>query len=496
MEEGVRLRYVGLVVFFARVVGALGGLAFIILVVRKLTISELGVWQWIGRVTGYALIPGIIVGYWVFRFAARDSTSSRTGLIVGGILSLPALGVFLLLAPELAGAVQATSFIFLISAVLVPLNYLTLMMIQIASGTRMQDVGYGEMAYESMKLSVAFVLVFMLHLALTGAIMSVEIGLAFQFIIQAVLLRKYLRGRFRKDLAKQWISYSWLSGYISQSTVLLTFDGAIIVAVTGLQAPTVLAYFTVAYAVSALVGLSGWLAAGLSPKLLKGGQAKDVEVILKLTMLFGIPMLFGVFMIASPMIYLYGPAYSITVTITRVLAISSFLDSILSIADTVVTSTVNIDQGKPSFKQLAKSRLALLPSINLVMGLSYLIVLYVILTFVFPAYAISPEQITFLWAASLVFLKLLFGTFKLWYARRVIRFRVPLGAIARYVLAATIMVIVLALCLPFVTYVPSIQVFIMYPLALIGVGALSYSAVMFLIDRDFRRLVTAILRRK
>jgi O-antigen/teichoic acid export membrane protein len=496
MEEGVRLRYVGLVVFFARVVGAVGGLVFIILVVRRLTPEELGLWQWISRVASYALIPGLIVGFWVLRFSARDWTSARTGLVLGAILSLPALATYLVLIPLLAGAVQAGSYIFLLSAALIPLNYLTLMMIEIASGTRMQDVGYGEMAYESVKLSVAFVLVFMLHLGLTGAILSVEMGLALQFIIQVVLLRKYLRGKFRKDLAKQWISYSWLSAYISQSTILVSFDAAIVVAVAGLQATTVLAYFTVASAVGALVGLSAWLASGLSPKLLKGGQARDIEVILKLTLLFGIPMLFGLLMIAGPMLYLYGSTYSIVITITRILALSAFLDSILVIADTVVGCTVDIDKGKPNFKELVSSRLFRLPSINFVMGLCYLVVLYVSLTYLLPASTISPEQIASLWAASLVFLKLLFGIFKLWYARRVIRFGIPLRAIARYIIAAAMMAVVLALCLPFVAYVPAIQQFIIYPLALIGIGAASYSVVMLLIDREFRQLVRTVLRRK
>jgi hypothetical protein len=496
MEDKVRIRYVGLVMFLIKVVGAFGGFAFIILAVRRLSQQELGVWTWISRITGYTLIPGLIISFWVFRFVARDWSSSKTGLILAGIFSVPVLSVYIVLVPMLAGVVHAETLPFLISAALIPLNYLVLILNQVALGTQAQRVGYGDLAFESTKLLVAYVLVFTLHFALVGAILSVEAGLVFQFIILVALSRKYLRGRFRKDLVKQWMSYSWLSAYVYQSTILVTFDAVIILALAGLQGTLALGYYAVAYPVAALVSYAVWLAVGLSPKLLKGGEATDIETALKLTMLFGIPMLVGILVIADPMVYLYGASYSIISTVTRILALSVFLDLIWAIADSVATMTVNIDRGKPDFKRLVKSRLFLLPSINLAMGISYLVALFLVLSYCLSAFALSVEQIFALWIVTMLIVKSIFGVFKLWVARRVVPFRIPYRAIAKYAAAAAVMAVVLMLCLPYVVYVEQIQQFVVYPLGLVGVGTASYLLVMLLIDKEFRQLVKAILRQR
>jgi hypothetical protein len=493
VEKGIRLKFVGLVSLVANVIGALAGLAFIILVVRRLSPDDVGIWQWINRIITYALIPAFILNFWVGRFVARDYTNSRTAVVLSSILSIPALIVYLLLVPTLAGAVQAPIIVLLIAAAFIPLHYLNTTMSSIAGGIKPQNVGYSSISFESVKVFLAFALVFTLQLALIGAILSVEVAVAVQVVILVTLMRKYLHGNLKKDVAKQWFSYSWLSGYLSQSTILLTFDVVIVVALAGSQAAVVLAYFTVAIVIGALVRLAGSLATGLYPKLLRGGKVTDIEVVLSLALMFGIPMLVGTMILARPLIYLYGPTYIVVETMTRIFVISTFLDVFSDITDFILLGTVDVDKAKPTFRELAKSRLFLLPSVNLVMGSCYLITLYLVLSFFMSGSPLGPVQIGILWAASLVCVKLPFVLYRLWFSRRVTKFRIPYRPIARYLAAAAVMGIVLVSCLQFVVYVPSIYQFFVYPLLLVGIGAVTYLTTLFLIDKEFRRLVRAIL---
>jgi hypothetical protein len=366
----------------------------------------------------------------------------------------------------------------------------------IAGSTEPQYIAYTDIFFELSKVLSAFILVFILEFMLTGAVLTVEIALAVQTLLLIAFMSKYLHGGFKRDTAKQWVSRSWLSGYLSQSSFFLTLDVVIILVVVGAQGVLALAYFTVAAVISGLVGLASSLATGLYPKLLKSGEARDAEVVLKLTMLLGIPMLVGAILLADPLLYLYSTkstSYLIADTMTRILAVSMFIDLISNIADSVLLGTVNVDRGKPKFKELTKSRLFLLPSINVAMGLCYLVTLFFVLTFSISNFSPSASQICVLWALSLVLVKLPFVSYKFWFAKRIAKLRIPSKAIAKYSIGAGMMAIGLIYCLQFVVY-GSFYQFLIYPVGLVGVGAVIYTVTLLVIDKDFRQLLRTIFR--
>jgi hypothetical protein len=497
MGERIRLRYSGLVLFAARIIGTLVGLGFLFFVVRNLSTGELGAWTWISRVVSYALIPSVILNFWIGRFVARDPANSKTGLVMNILLMIPFLACYVVLIPFLSSEIQASYLVYLVAALLIPLNYLTQAMTYIGQSIKPEYWGYSEIVYEPVKLLLAFMFVVVLDLALLGAVLTVEIALAMQFLTLITLSWRHFHSGFRKDVAKRWLSYSWLSAFISESTVLLTFDATIVVAILGAQAADVLAYFTVALSLSGLVGIAGALAGSLTTKLLRGGEATDVEVILKLTLLFGIPILVGGILLARPLVYIF-PAYLAAVSIVTVLMLSTFLDMISSIADSVVQGSVNVDKGKAGFKELTKSKLFLLPSINFLTGASYLIVLYLVLSSTLAGPLPSADQVAFLWSIVLLLVKLPFVAYKFWLSRRVVRFRIPFKAVAKYIIGTVPMAIVLIYLIyftPFLVYVPSGKAlqYLPYPLTLIGIGAITYLAVMLIIDKEFRQLARLAL---
>jgi O-antigen/teichoic acid export membrane protein len=498
MEKTVRLRFTGLVMFATKVFGEFTGLAFTILVIRILSPVNLGIWQWISTIIAYTLIPISIINFWIGRFVARDYSYSRTGLVLSLVLFLPVTVFYIILIPVLATAVQSTTFPFLIAAAFIPLYFVVTSLNSVSSGTQPQYMGYAEASFELVKVAAGFFLVFILSLSLVGAIFSVEVALLVQVLVLLLLTRRYLRGTFKADAAKQWISHSWLSGYMTQSSILSNLDAVIIVAVSGLLNTLVLAYYTVASSISATVGLAAALATGLAPRLLKGGKATSVELVLRLTFLFGIPMLIGSFVLVQPMLSLFGSKYTPLVSslmlLARILIVAAFIDLFSNIADVTLMGTVDVDKGKPGFKELAKSNLSLVPTVNFGMGASYLLILYVLLRLLMPT-AATADQIAILWGIAYLAVRIPFVLFKFLWSKRVVKFGIPYKAIAKYLVASVVMALVVTYCLRFVVYGLSIYEFWIYPVALVGVGAAVYGVLMVVIDKEFRQLLKAIVRR-
>jgi hypothetical protein len=159
---------------------------------------------------------------------------------------------------------------------------------------------------------------------------------------------------------------------------------------------------------------------------------------------------------------------------------------------------VNIDKGKAGFKQLVKSKLFLLPSINFLMSASYLTVLYLVLSSALTGSLPSSYQLALLWAIVLLIVKVPFVLYRLWLSKRMSGFKIPYKAIAKYSIGATVMAMVLAYLIyftPFLVYVPSGKAteYIPYPLMLIAIGAITYSIIMLLIDKEFRQLTRIAL---
>jgi hypothetical protein len=417
---------------------------------------------------------------------------------------MPFLVIYVVLLPWLPGVAQTSYFVFLLAALLIPLTYLTQTMSYVGGNIKPEYIGYSGLAYELTKLFSSVILVVILGLSLVGAVLTVEIALAMQVLALVILSWKHLHSGFRKKLAKRWVSHSWLSGLMSNSTVLMTFDAALVLVLAAPQLSEPIAletvgYFALALAISQLVSIAGSVAGNLTTKLLKGGQATDVEVMLRLALLLGIPILAGGLLLARSLVYVVAPAYSVIVPIVRVLMLSTFVDIISSMSDSVIQGTTNIDKKEVGFKELAKSRLFLLPSINLLMGASYLVMLYLVLSTALSNSSPSIFELGFLWSIVFLLVKLPFVLYKFGLAKKVAKFRIPYRSIAKYSLGSVVMVFALIYVMyftPFLVYVSSESArdFIVYPIILIGIGSIIYSTLMLVIDKEFRQLARIVIR--
>jgi len=476
--------------FVIRFLSIFTGFLFIMIVTRQLSEADFGIWIWITRLVGYAVFPAVAVNYWVTRFVARDIKAAKTGFLL--ILILAAIGtmVYLLIAPYAAYVSSAPLIFFIIAAFQIPLTYFKENLDSVSNGVKPQITSYGFLSFEVVKVMLAFLLMAILGPTLTSAILAVAGAQLVNIVVLLFFLKEDLSGIFDKSLAKRWLKVFWIPIYSSSLFLLSTFDVMIIISISG--SSSILANYGAASVFFGIIMSLSILSSALYPRILRGGGRKDVEEVLKLTFLFAIPMCAGIFIIARPLLFMLNPIYVEAILVVRALIFYAFTLVIMNIFDFVIIGSEKVELDLESkFKDFMKSRLFILPSINLLMGIVYLISLSVVLLVTLP-WGLKTEEIAFYWALTQFTTSIPFFSYKYWLARKIINFKIPWRQIFLYILASIIMVAAIQFLKFEITYTPSIYVFIFDALKLVLTGSAIYFLIVYIFDPYFRNLLKSV----
>ncbi|MGQ9718701.1 MAG: hypothetical protein ACUVWK_02485 [Nitrososphaerales archaeon] len=487
--SNIRLRYSGLITYGTRIMSIFTGLMFSIIVTRRLTEADFGIWILVGLMVSYVLFPASISNYWITRYIARGVKVAKTGMIMNLAFAPIAAIVYILASIPIAQSVQSPSIYFLVAGIQVILYYAISTLESIAQGIRPEVPSYGFFVFEIAKVVLVIWLVLESGRGLIGAILAIAIAQIAQILLLAFKIKDAIIGHFDKELAKKWLKVFWLPIFGAISGILSNFDGLIVPALTG--SPIPLTYFKIPGIISAVITYSGSLAIALYPKLLAGGGRKDVETSIRFVLMFGIPMSVGAFVLAQPLLYLLNPTYADLLWILRVMIPASLIVSLSGIFSTVLVGTEKVELNLNSkFKDFMKSNLFIVPSITYVSSAFYILGLVMIVYF------------SIVWGFDYIFLVILWSILSLivttsstvyrWIlARRVMDFKFPFINFLKYFFCSCIMAIVLQLLEINLTYIPTFSVYIISVLALVGFGAFVYFIMLLTIDREFRSIVIA-----
>ena len=487
----VRMRYAGLLGFIVRIVSIFTGFLFVILVTRRLPEADFGTWIWITRLISYVAFPTVAISFWVTRYIAREVKAAKTSLLITLLISLGATLAYLAIAPSAASAAQAPLLFFFIAAVQIPLSYITENLNAIANGTKPQIVSYSLIVYETIKVALAFTFMILLGRTLTSAIVAIASAQLISIIILLLFLRDHLSGSFDKQLAWRWLRVSWIPLYSGLSAVILsTLDASIIIGLTG--SSLVLANYGAAYVLLSIIMASGALASALYPRLLQGGDHKDVTSIMNLTALFAIPVTAGIFITARPLLYLLNPLYADAVTVARIVILYAFVSVFMMILDYTILGTEKVElKNDPNFKDFVKSKLFLLPTINLLCGITYLTSLTIVMRITISM-NLSPVDTALYWATTQLITLTPFFALKAYLARKAVNFKMPWRPLTLYLAASAVMVVTLQLLKFDISYTPNIYIFVYQAAKLAAVGAIIYFTILYTFDHYFRDLVKTI----
>jgi O-antigen/teichoic acid export membrane protein len=476
----IRFRYTGFTNFAAQLLSIVPGFILVLTVTRNLATTDFGAWQNIGDLLGYATILSGIIPFSVVRYVARGHADAiKTGIATNILLSLPITGIFLLFSSSFASIIGTNPLYFQIASLHVLMFYI-LPAVQGAVYAKTPHIlGYGTVIYELTKVAVGIVLVAYFRTGLLGAIITVVMAQVAMTLFYLVSIRGYLRGRINWGYLRSWWKISFIVLYGTIGSRLASLGMILLILIWGTAAR---AYVGAAVTIAVMISYSTTLATALYPKLLAKPDPIIVETAFKLIMLFAIPMVGGILILSNQLLTVLKTDYAAASIVLCVYAIAYLLDSLATTLDTIIAATEHADMNiETTLRQLAKSKLFLLPTLTNVSAAIYLPILAVFL----KLFATGPLQAALY--TSLAYISATIPLFVIRYrtAKRSLAFSFPVKSLTRFTFAAILMMIFLSQI--------NLAATLSKIMILVLAGSVVYFSTVLIIDSETRVLAKSTL---
>jgi hypothetical protein len=225
-------------------------------------------------------------------------------------------------------------------------------------------------------------------------------------------------------------------------------------------------------------------------KLLGGGKKVDIETSIKMVLMFTIPIVVGIMILAKPFLFLLNPEYVSSEIILQILTIYSLSFVFGVIFENIILGNERVDVlGKYKQKELIHSNLFKIPTLDIIFKSSYLITI-TIFTIVIWHEGIDFVEFGKIWALVLLFTNIPFSIFKFILAKKTMQFSFPWRSIGKFVVCSGFMGIILFYLTSFLDYTNS-EVIKFSPqlFGLIGISVGIYFTLLALIDKETRDLI-------
>ena len=491
--SNVRVTYSGLIAFIVSILSVLTGTIFVVMVTRKLSPEDLGLWTLIGSLISYVLIIRPIISYWSTRQIARGERVEKTALATSGLFSTIGTTVYFGIAIAVSAYLGVELFVLLIASALIPLQFINDILASIALSKKPQTISYSLLVFESSKIPIGIFLVVYLQLGIVGVLLTIILATAIKQVLLWIWMAQYIRGEIKLQFVKYWLRMSWLTLYQGGSRLVRSLDVLIYPLLTGSLIG--LAYWAVSQTVAQISSYSERVNQGLYPKLLADGKKEFAEINFKRIMFFAIPLLATSIIFAKPALHVLNPLYVDGVYIAIILSMRSFIFLISGISFNILRAfeTVDINQNA-SFKQYIKSKLFVLPTINYISHGSYVAVLGLFLYFM-NDFSSKEADIVTIWSLIYFLITLPMMIYGLISIKRNYKIQMPIYAMAKF----TGITIIASVTIFFISetslvYTESVYEFLPQLIPLLALGGVMYFGIMYVIDKDTRKLFKSILR--
>lgn len=489
-KSELRIQYSGLIIFAAQLISVATGFGFILLLTRSTTTDEYGVWSNIFDVTGYFVLFSGLVPFWATRFVARAKEgATRTALLANFVIGLAAAAVYISLVPSITAGLHINDSyvpVYLLASAQLTTVFLVGVLESCLRARKPQAIGYGLLVEEVVKLSLAFVLIVLLHpatpaLLFVYAMLSLIVSASVQTLYYIRLLWSDLRLRVRWSYIKEWLKGSAAILYNAAGNQIGTYV-FIMLFVYGSE--TARGDYQASATFAAIIGYSLSLAFALYPKLLAENSLHEITTSLRTVLLFAFPLAAIMIATSQSLLTVLKVAYSDAWPVLIVLALDAVIVLIMQFYTSVLYGIEKLDEeAKIPLRKLLKSRMFRLLSIPYLQAAITLPATFIILT----RYTVeTPVQ-----AATYVALILLFGHLVTLSVTgvivgKVVRIEVPWQSTGKYALTSAITAIVLYLA-------PHPRTLILTCTTVVA-GAALYGAMTLLFDSYARNLVQQTLR--
>jgi DNA-binding transcriptional regulator YdaS (Cro superfamily) len=475
----MRLQYSGFIIFAAKMISVATGLVFQFIVARALSRTEYDLWFNINDLGTYFLLMGGALPFWTMRFVAREKEgASKTGIVANLTIAAIATVAYLLLIPSILVALHISAtylpVYFLVAIQIVELHSISVLEACLQARIP-KAVGYGLLVQQFCKVVLAYVLIIQLNQLLLGAVVATIAAFALQTVYYFRLLAQELKQKIKWEYIREWLKGSLLNVYSVIGNQIAVYIFIMLFAYGGEGARGI---FGSAATVINVITYASFLAYALYPKLLAERKPEDITTALKMVLMFAIPMTTGAVALSDSYMAILRPEYAYAGLVIVVLAIDSFVVVVSGLFASVLYGVETVDEGpRMSLLQLAKSRLFIAFSLPYIHSAITIPTAYYMLTnyardqpFEAALYVGIINSI----ARSAMFLVLFFVV------RKMVRIDIPWKSIAKYVLAAAVMGVVL--------YLIPHPARISLTLVETAAGGVIYLALLMAIDKEARAL--------
>jgi len=485
-------KYAGLLSFLASLFSLGTGLIFSVMIARRLSVSEYGIWQYYMTVMVFMVFPGTVVDFWMTRDLARGKGVLNTGLLMNGLLSAIS-NALLIVISILSGPATYISPEILLAFVF----YLFLLLLSNALDSASVAVrptlhGGGRLVLEVVKVLSGVIFVVWLRMGLLGALVSIDLAFMSKCLMMYFGMQGNSMGAVSLSSGLIWLRRGWIPALGIVPDLLRSVDLLFLAWLTGSTVPT--AYLGMARTISAVIGYSGLLAISLYPRLLGGEEGRHVGSSIGTVSMLALPMAGGLVALALPVLYVFGPNYAPAVVSLQLLSVATLLDVFRSLSMSILQGTEKADISQnASATELIRSNLTAPRLVEiLAQATNTLISLAVI-------YIVGTKEMQYGYLATALSLinlitaiPLLLVNVKL--SRKAYHYAVPWRSIARQLLATAVMVVTVLTLYPTRAISSSISEVLVNLLPVVALGAIVYFVVLLAIDMETRAKLRGLLR--
>jgi len=490
--SNVRVTYSGLISFLVSVSGVITGTIFVVIITRRLSPEDFGLWSLIGFMIGYVMILEPITTYWTTRQLARGEKVGKTAVASISMFSSGGIIIYFIIALFIGKNLNANLDVLLVSVLLVPLMFFINLFNGIALTNKPQSISYGNLIFEIIKIPIGAFFIIFLEFGLMGAILTLIIGQVVRLGILFSFNKEMITGGIKFAFIKFWTKMSWIVLYASSAGLIHRFDVLSVSLIS--SSLTVLAYWQAGLTAAGLVSISSSISQALYPKLLAENKKEYANEILKKTLFFGIPILGTAIIFAKPVLHVLNPIYAEASLIVIFIAVNSLVGVVTGIYTNILSAFEKVDTDSNStFKQYVKSKLFFIPTISHMIAITYVTTLLVFM--VFFADTQNEIDIVVTWSMIMIATHTPFMIYLMSVVRKNYKVSFPLKEMTMYsavtLLAGTISYVIID---NYLEYSESVFDFLPQFIPIVILGGAIYFGVVYLIDKSVRNLFKSIWR--
>ena len=489
--SGIRVTYSGLISFGIGISTIITGLIFTLIVTRELSAEELGIWTLIGGLLVYAVVIEPVISYWTTREIARGEQSATTSLISSTILSALGVAIYLIVVFFVSLETKVDSQVLYFAAIMIPITFINRILSAINYGWKAHTASYGILGFEISKIPLGLIFVYYFELGIYGAITAMTLGYICSSIILAYYAREKIQKSFNIYFIRKWFKLFWLSLYPQATNFILKLDVLVFTVITG--SVIGLAYYTVSLTVSSLVAQSAGISRAVYPKLLSENKPEILQENLVRVFYFAFPLTAISLTFTQPALFALNPIYKIATLVVLFMTMKMFSTNIFSIFYQALLGIEKVDVNeKSTFKDYVKSKLFLLPTVNIIRSIIYIIGLIVLLFSIRDQF--SDLDIVIFWAVIAFAIEIPFTTYSYLLVQRNFNLKINKIPILKYCLITFLVFIPMYFVTEeFLVYTPSIFEFLPQLMLFVFTAIGLYLIATYAMDSKTRVLIKSII---